>query len=252
MHDHPPAADPFGLSSRVLHRDGMVLVVDKPAGVPVHRGPKGGMVLEDGFDALRFGLPNPPGLAHRLDKDTAGCLVLGRHRKALALLGKLFASGAVEKTYWAVTQGAPPQDEGVIEAPLAKRDERRGWFMAVDPGGQPSVTTYRVLGRGAGLAWLELSPKTGRTHQLRVHCAHLGVPILGDPIYGRASANGPRLHLLARSVSLPLSRNRPPVVVTAPVPPHMAAALAACGWPGEAVTPPPAEASAPGGASASG
>jgi len=231
MHQHAPATDPFDLASRVLYRDGMVLVIDKPAGVPVHSGPKGGPVLEDGFDVLRFGLPNSPGLAHRLDKDTAGCLVLGRHRKALALLGKLFASGAVEKTYWAVTVGGPPADEGTIEAPLAKRDAQRGWFMMVDPAGQPAVTTYRVLGRGAGLAWLELSPKTGRTHQLRVHCAHLGMPILGDPVYGRASANGPRLHLLARSVVLPLSRNRPPIAVTAPVPVHMAAALEACGLP---------------------
>jgi tRNA pseudouridine32 synthase/23S rRNA pseudouridine746 synthase len=79
--------------ARLLYRDGLMLVVDKPAGLPVHRGPKGGDAFEDYFDALRFGLPRPPALAHRLDRDTTGCLVLGRHRKALALLGKLFKQG---------------------------------------------------------------------------------------------------------------------------------------------------------------
>jgi tRNA pseudouridine32 synthase/23S rRNA pseudouridine746 synthase len=93
--------------ARVLYRDGLMLVIDKPAGLPVHRGPKGGLSLEDHFDALRFGLPRAPALAHRLDKDTSGCLVLGRHRKALAHLGLLFKHGKVGKTYWAVVEGSP-------------------------------------------------------------------------------------------------------------------------------------------------
>jgi tRNA pseudouridine32 synthase/23S rRNA pseudouridine746 synthase len=232
-HLRDPAEDPFGLVERVLYRDGVMLVLDKPAGVAVHRGPKGGATLEEGFDALRFGLPKPPGLAHRLDKDTSGCLVLGRHHKALALLGGLFAEGAVGKTYWAVVAGGPQADAGTIDAPLKKRDERRGWWMAVDPAGQTAITDFAVLGRGSGLAWLALTPRTGRTHQLRAHCAHLGMPILGDPIYGRASANGPRLQLHARAVSIPLKRGAPPVVVTAPVPEHMRAPLSACGWTGE-------------------
>ena len=88
-----------------------MLVIDKPAGFAVHRGPKGGESLEDHFDALRFGLPRAPALAHRLDRDTSGCLVLGRHRKALAQLGRLFKSGAIDKTYWAVVEGAPETDE---------------------------------------------------------------------------------------------------------------------------------------------
>ena len=83
------------IQARVLHRDGLMVVIDKPAGLPVHRGPKGGANLEASFDALRFGLPRPPVLAHRLDRDTSGCLVLGRHRKALAKLGRLFKSGTV-------------------------------------------------------------------------------------------------------------------------------------------------------------
>jgi tRNA pseudouridine32 synthase/23S rRNA pseudouridine746 synthase len=86
---------PEEMLARLLYRDGLMLVVDKPAGLPVHRGPKGGDAFEDYFDALRFGLPRAPALAHRLDRDTTGCLVLGRHRKALALLGKLFKQGKV-------------------------------------------------------------------------------------------------------------------------------------------------------------
>src|SRR6516162_2528931 len=93
---------PEDIVARLIYRDGLMLVIDKPAGLAVHKGPKGGESLEDYFGALRFGLPRPPALAHRLDRDTSGCLVLGRHRKALAALGRLFKSGQVGKTYWAV------------------------------------------------------------------------------------------------------------------------------------------------------
>src|SRR6201985_796605 len=102
---------------RVLHRDGLMLVINKPAGLPVHRGPKGGPNLEDSFDAPRFGLPRPPVLAHRLDKDTSGCLVLGRHRKATASLGLLFKHGKISKTYWAVVEGGPAEGQGEIHIP---------------------------------------------------------------------------------------------------------------------------------------
>lgn len=232
--DRPPrddGPDPLGLRPRLLYRDGMILILDKPAGIAVHKGPKGGSVLEDGFEALRFGLPAAPALAHRLDRDTSGCLVLGRHRKALARMGTLFSEGRVEKTYWAVVIGGPAEEAGTISAPLRKRDVARGWHMVVDAAnGQPSVTDWRVLGRSAGFTWLELKPHTGRTHQLRVHTAHLGCPILGDPIYGRAPANGPPLHLHARAVSIPWAKGKPPITATAPVPEHMLAALARCGF----------------------
>jgi tRNA pseudouridine32 synthase / 23S rRNA pseudouridine746 synthase len=273
--------------SRLLHRDGLMLVIDKPAGFAVHRGPKGGESLEDHFGALRFGLPRAPSLAHRLDRDTSGCLVLGRHRKALALLGRLFKSGAVKKTYWAVVEGAPATEEGTIELPLGRLDETRGWWMKHDPNGQPAVTKWTVMGtfsppppgrsalppggspppcgeglgvgvgplaasvvdtspglppphptvshKGGGtLTWLALEPVTGRTHQLRVHCAEMGWPIIGDTIYGNAPrSGGPILHLHAREIVVPISKNRPPVCVVAPVPPHMREALTACGWGGE-------------------
>ena len=222
--------------ARLLYRDGLMLVIDKPAGVAVHRGPKGGSSLEDDFDALRFGLPRSPALAHRLDRDTSGCLVLGRHRKALALLGKLFKQGKIGKTYWAVVEGGPDADEGRIDIPLGKLDEQRGWWMKPDPHGQPAVTTWKVMGRGPGLTWLALEPLTGRTHQLRVHCSEMGFPILGDNIYGKAPRHAPGMHLHAREIVVPLYKNRDPVRVIAPVPEQMRERLRACGWLGEEAT----------------
>jgi tRNA pseudouridine32 synthase/23S rRNA pseudouridine746 synthase len=227
---------PEELVARLLHRDGLMLIVDKPAGIPVHRGPKGGENLEAYFDALRFGLPRSPALAHRLDRDTSGCLVLGRHRKALQQLMQLFKQGRVEKTYWAVVGGNPDTDEGEIDLPLGRLDADRGWWMKVDPLGLPSQTRWRVLGRGvspqgAPLAFLALEPLTGRTHQLRVHCAAMGWPILGDAVYGSAKAqSAPPLHLHARRIVVPIDKHKPPVDIEAPVPQHMQAALQECGW----------------------
>ena len=223
---------PDELLARLLYRDGLMLIIDKPAGLAVHPGPGGGDHLERYFDALRFGLPHPPALAHRLDRDTSGCLILGRHRKALAKLGRLFSSGRIEKTYWAVVEGRPPTDHGTIDAPLLKKNQKTGWHMKVSPDGQKAVTNYRVLGAKGGRAWLELKPRTGRTHQIRVHCAHLGCPIVGDPVYGKGGRNAPLL-LHARELIIPLYPNRDPIRVTAPPPAHMQEPLRACGWPGE-------------------
>ncbi|MFO1050398.1 MAG: RNA pseudouridine synthase [Geminicoccaceae bacterium] len=232
---------PLWLVDRLLYRDGLILIVDKPAGVPVHAGPGGGVNLEHYFEALRFGLPQPPALAHRLDRDTSGCLVLGRHRKALARVGRLFQQGLVEKVYWAVVRGGPTAPAGTVDLALRKRSEVRGWWMETDPAGQPARTDYRVLGEAGGLSWLECRPRTGRTHQIRVHCAALGCPILGDPIYGeRGPAPLPPLHLHARSIALPLYQQRPPVAATAPPPAHMLEGLRRCGY--ETGTEPPAAA----------
>jgi tRNA pseudouridine32 synthase / 23S rRNA pseudouridine746 synthase len=277
---------PEEMVSRLIYRDGLMLVIDKPAGLAVHHGPpssdNGRECLQDHFDALRFGLPRAPALAHRLDRDTSGCLVLGRHRKALAQLGKLFRNGAIDKTYWAVVEGTPDADEGQIDMPLGRLDVTRGWWMKHDPQGQPAVTKWKVLGRtsralfnsavegevaaeGGGrgvnfsrsegapppqpssargegvchaggkatpqLTWLALEPLTGRTHQLRVHCAEMGWPILGDTIYGNAPRRGgPILHLHARDIAVPLYKNRAPIRVSAPVPEHMRERLSACRW----------------------
>ena len=228
----PAPITPEQLHARLLYRDALMLIIDKPAGLAVHPGPKGGPNLEDLLDALRFGLPRRPELAHRLDRDTSGCLVLGRHHRALRRLGRLFAAGRVDKTYWAVVDGAPPEEQGRIDLPLGRRNRARGWWMKVDPTGLPSITDYRVLGRAGDLTWLELRPLTGRTHQLRVHLAALGCPVLGDPIYGNARPGDPArapLHLHARAIAVPLYANRPPIAATAPPPAHMRDALAACG-----------------------
>jgi tRNA pseudouridine32 synthase / 23S rRNA pseudouridine746 synthase len=231
----PPApagdnAGRWGIEDRVLYRDGLVLVIDKPAGIPVHAGPGGGPNLEQQFERLRFGLPQPPALAHRLDRDTSGCLVLGRHPKALRRLGRRFAEGAVEKIYWAVVEGAPEATEGRLETGLKKLTRGTGWRIVVDPQGQLAITDYRVLATAGGRAWLELQPRTGRTHQIRVHCAELGCPVAGDPVYGSGPPGGAPLLLHARAVRLPLYPDRPPIAVAAPVPPHMLAALAGLGY----------------------
>lgn len=234
-----PALSQDDLPFAVLHRDAMMLVIDKPAGLPVHRGPaaKGRIipVLTDHLDALRFGLPRRPEAAHRLDKDTSGCLVLGRHPRAMAQLNQLFRDGRIDKTYWAVVEDGPAANEGLIDLPIARRSPERGWWMKPDPTGLPSQTRYRVLGRGsingAAIAWLALEPLTGRTHQLRVHCSASFGAILGDEIYGSAPRSGePRLHLHARSIAIPLNPKREPIQAQASPPPHMHAALAACGW----------------------
>lgn len=231
----PEDDDPMGLRGRLLHRDANVLILDKPAGLPVHPGPGGGQTLSHHLAALRFGLPRDPELAHRLDKETAGCLVLGRHRRALQRLHDLFKNGLAEKTYWAVVEGDPAGEAGEIDLALAPRDPKRGWWMKVDGTGAPALTRWRVLGRGRDalggpLAALTLEPVTGRTHQLRVHTAAAGWPILGDPIYGRGPRRGgPGLHLIARAIRLPYDAGKAPIAATAPVPVAMAAAFAACG-----------------------
>jgi tRNA pseudouridine32 synthase / 23S rRNA pseudouridine746 synthase len=219
------------IGSRVLYRDALMLVIDKPAGLPVHPGPKGGETLSAHLDALRFGLPRRPEAAHRLDRDTSGCLALGRHARALAQLNALFREGRVEKRYLAVVEGAPDAEDGEIALPLARRSpDPRSWWMTVAPHGDPALTHWRVLARAVDAALVELSPRTGRTHQLRVHCAAMGWPIRGDTVYGTAPRHGgPGLHLHARSLAVPLNPKRPPVQVEAPVPPLFRATLAVLG-----------------------
>ena len=220
---------PDDLLTRVLYRDALMLVLDKPSGIPVHAGPGGGPNLEQYFDALRFGLPRLPALAHRLDRDTSGCLVLGRHRKALAKLGRLFAAGRIEKTYWAIVDGAPSEDEGRIDLALRKRSiDKRSWQMEPHPDGQPAITDWKVLTRGPKQSWLALYPRTGRTHQIRVHCAASGFPLTGDAAYGTATAAGGFL-LHARAVTIPIYPTRPAITVEAAPPPAMVEAIRAIG-----------------------
>src|SRR5258707_653134 len=139
------------IQSGVLSRDGLMLVIDRPAGLRVHRGPKGGANLEASFESLRFGLPRPRALAHRLDRDTSGCLVLGRHRKATASLGLLFKHGRISKTYWAVVEGGPVENEGTIDLPLGRLNAESGWWQKPNPQGRCPDTTRIVLVRSFGV-----------------------------------------------------------------------------------------------------
>ena len=222
---------PDFLVPRVLHRDGVMIVIDKPAGIVVHPKPGArGESLEDYFDALRFGLARAPALAHRLDRDTTGCLVLGRHPKALRKLHRLFAEGRVEKVYWAITRGAPPSASGTIDTPLRKVNDSSGWRIEIAADGQTAITAWNLLARNAGLSLIEARPKTGRTHQIRVHLASIGCSIVGDPQYG-ARERDPMTPMMlhARRIALPISKAGPPVVVAAPPPPPMALLIAEAG-----------------------
>ena len=223
---HVSGMMPDDLQTRILYRDALMLVLDKPAGIRRASRAEGRRLARGRISALRFGLPRDPALAHRLDRDTAGCLVLGRHHKALEKLGLLFKQGKIGKTYWAVVEGAPHEEEGLIDLPLGRLDATRGWWMKVDPQGQPAQTRWKILARGETQSLLALTPLTGRTHQLRVHCAASGFPILGDPIYGTGDRDA-RLHLLARSIEIPIYKNKDPVRVEAPVAPHMLAEVSA-------------------------
>lgn len=227
---------PEALRARILHEDPEVFVIDKPAGLAVHKAGRITDHLELYLPALAGPDGAPPRLAHRLDRDTAGCLVLGRTGWALKRLGVLFAAGRVDKSYWAVSEGVPPDETGTIDLPLLKSlripDRPGSWTIGPDPAGQPAVTDYRVLGTADGRAWLELTPRTGRTHQIRVHCAAIGCPLVGEPVYGPERRPPGDLHLLARTIGFALEFNRAPVTAVAPPPPHMRAALAACGWTG--------------------
>jgi tRNA pseudouridine32 synthase/23S rRNA pseudouridine746 synthase/23S rRNA pseudouridine1911/1915/1917 synthase len=146
----------------------------------------------------------------------------------LRRLGTLFAEGKVEKLYWAVVTGRPPQDAGRIAIGLKKLSRRGGWRIVVDPDGPVAITDYRVLAAVGRRTWLALRPRTGRTHQIRVHCGALGCPVVGDPVYGGAAGAAMLLH--ARAIVLPLYPSRPPLLVTAPPPPHIEAALAGLGY----------------------
>jgi 23S rRNA pseudouridine955/2504/2580 synthase len=216
------------LQDAVLHRDDAVIVLNKPPGLPVQGGSGTERHLDGLLDALRFGSDVRPRLVHRLDKETSGVLVIARTALAAASLTRAFREKATRKTYWAIVVGLPKLRQGRIDLALAKLPGREGERVRPDTeAGKRAVTYYAVVdSAGTEASWLALLPVTGRTHQLRAHCAALGTPILGDAKYGGAAAHlagvpgAKRVHLHARSISIPHPLGGS-LQVTAPLPRHM-------------------------------
>lgn len=211
--------------SWVLHKDRHVIAIAKPAGLAVQGGTGTTYHLDGLLDALQYDADERPRLVHRLDRDTSGVLLLARSAKAARALADAFRARDAEKLYWAIVAGNPERNEGTIDLPLSKQPGRAGEQMVVDrEHGQKASTDLRVIDRaGKRAAWLALWPHTGRTHQLRVHCAAIGTPILGDGKYGgteaflSGAAVAPRVHLHARRIDI-AHPGGGRLVVTAPLP----------------------------------
>jgi 23S rRNA pseudouridine955/2504/2580 synthase len=244
------ADDLAALDRWILFQDKSVLVLDKPPGLPV----QGGTKSERNLDAIlaaaaeRFG--GRPLLVHRLDRDTSGVLLLARNPEAARKLGEAFRGKDARKLYWALVAGRPERSQGLIDLPLAKRtgaagervvavdfEEERVSDEALDEAGaRRAVTAFATIDNAADrVTWLALSPRTGRTHQLRVHMAAIGTPILGDGKYGGSGAFvkmegiASRVHLHARRLRIP-HPERGTIDVKAPPPPHFRRALEAFGF----------------------
>ena len=211
--------------SRLLYADADVAAVDKPAGVPAQptlttdRGTLPDLVAEL--------LGGPALLVHRLDRETSGVTVFARTKEAAAKLAEAFRTGVPEKTYLALCARAPSPPEGRIDVPLG-RDPKRAGLRKVNPRGEPAATRYRTLREGPHGALVEARPETGRTHQIRVHLAHLGASLAGDPRYGGprqvAGVRVPRVMLHAARLALPHPITGVPLVFEAPAPEDFAAA----------------------------
>ncbi len=221
----------------VIEQTKSAIVLNKPPGLATQGG-TGTMQHVDGLlDAFAPGEDEQrPRLVHRLDKDTSGVLLIARTPGSAAFFSKRFSGRSAKKIYWALVVGVPDIKEGVIEAPLAKQPGSGGEKMHVDhEGGQPAKTKYRVVdSAGKKAAWLELQPLTGRTHQLRVHCAAMGNPIVGDGKYGGKDAFltgsiSRKMHLHARRLIID-SPDGGKLDTTAELPEHFSASMEQLGF----------------------
>ncbi|MDE2183785.1 MAG: RluA family pseudouridine synthase [Alphaproteobacteria bacterium] len=230
----PPARETVAgsLEEYVLHMDPSVIVLNKPPGLATQGGSGLARHVDGMLDSLMFGKKQRPRLVHRLDRDTSGVLVVARTVPAAAALAKSLAQRDAAKTYWALTRGVPARPRGTVKAALAKegghgphgRDERMAVSKADEA--QRAITDYFVLGQaGQEFAWVAAKPVTGRTHQIRVHLASLGTPIVGDFKYGGSEVRGrgavaDKLHLHARSIDI-AHPDGGRLKVVAPLPEHM-------------------------------
>ena len=219
----------------VIHRDKSALVLDKPPGLATQGGTKTESHVDGLLGALQGEAPVRPKLVHRLDKDTSGALLIARTPRAAAWFAKAFSNRSARKTYWAIVVGVPDIAQGEIDLPLAKQPGSGGEKMHVDEKGLPSKSRYRVIERaGNSAAWVELQPLTGRTHQLRVHMAAIGHPIVGDGKYGGKGAFltgtiSRKLHLHSRRLRID-HPDGGALDISADVPEHFAASLDALGF----------------------
>lgn len=230
---HPLATKDMGsLADRILYMDKQVIVIDKPPGLATQGGSGLTKHVDGMLGSLQYEKPDRPRLVHRLDRDTSGVLMIARTAQAASGLSASLALRDTSKVYWALTRGVPKQKHGVIKAALVKegghgphgRDERM--TVSEAEGAKESLTEYVVMATaGTEFAWVAARPITGRTHQIRVHLASIGTPIVGDFKYGGADSRGrgdiaDKLHLHARSIDI----GRPDgqrLQATAPLPPHM-------------------------------
>ena len=220
------------LAQMLLYEDAKVFVFNKPAGLAVQGGSGVSRHVDGMLEAWRNKKGEKPRLVHRLDRDTSGVLVVARTRLAAMKLSEAFRGRDARKTYWALVKGVPKKREDKISTWLVKEATEDGDRMRVaqhgERGADHAVSYYRVIEQAAqSLAWLEMEPHTGRTHQLRVHAAYIGCPIIGDPKYFEADTNWEfpggiqnRLHLHARRIRIP-HPDGGVIDVTAPLPPHM-------------------------------
>lgn len=233
------AKDRALLQDMVLYQDDDVIVLNKPPGLAVQGGTKTTRHIDGLLESWGLELGERPRLVHRLDRDTSGVLLVARRRHVAAALGKLFATRAVEKIYWAVVYGLPRLREGTIDAPLVKAagadQDKVRLAQTGEAGAQKAVTRYTVADHaGQAFSWIEAIPVTGRQHQIRAHLALIGHPILGDNKYegDRAvpAAIDNRLHLHARKLVFPHPRTGRTIAVEAPLPPGLRKTFEALGF----------------------
>ncbi|MCW3845922.1 RluA family pseudouridine synthase [Sphingomonas sp. LB-2] len=220
----------------VIHKDASAIVINKPPGLATQGGTKTHEHVDGLLDALQYELEGRPKLVHRLDKDTSGALLLARTSRAAAYFAKSFSGRTARKLYWALVVGVPEVEDGFIDLPIAKQPGTGGEKMHVDmEEGQAARTRYRVIEQaGARTAWVELQPHTGRTHQLRVHMAAIGHPIVGDGKYGLQDAFltggiSRKMHLHARRIRID-HPDGGKLDATAELPHHFAESMATLGF----------------------